>query len=167
MDYAGIIMKKQRLVPAAILLWCLGSCAGGPSFDGLRGKQWKLVEVRNIPAESPDSFRDPVRFDRAKLKTEGMDDIFVLTFGSSAQANGKAAPETYTASYEQGAGQALFLSQINSSHSQRDLVPERLREAEYFALLERITRWDYSGGKLELYSTNPGGQEAVLLFVLE
>jgi hypothetical protein len=160
-------MKKRRLVPAAILLWCLGSCAGGPSFDNLRGKQWKLVEVMSSPAESPGSLRDPVKFDRAKLKTEGMDDIFVLTFDASAQANGKAAPETYTASYEQGAGQALFLGPINSSHSQRDLVPERLKEADYFALLEKVTRWDYQGGKLELYSADPGGREVVLLFVLE
>jgi hypothetical protein len=95
-----------------------------------------------------------------------MDDIFVLTFGSSAQASGRAAPETYTASYELGAGQALFLSQIKSSHDERDLVPERLREADYFALLEKISRWDYKGGKLELYSADPYGREVVLLFVL-
>ncbi|MDR1249349.1 MAG: META domain-containing protein [Treponema sp.] len=160
-------MKKRWLVPAAVLLLCLSSCAGEPSFDSLRGKQWKLVEVRNSPSESPEPFRDPARFDRSKLKTEGMDDIFVLTFGPSAQASGRAAPETYTASYEQGAGQALFFRQIQSSHSERDLVPERLREADYFALLEKVSRWDYRGGKLELYSADPGGREVVLLFVLE
>jgi hypothetical protein len=160
-------MKKRCFVPVAVLLFCLGSCAGEPSFDSLQGKQWKLVELRNNLAESPESLRDPVRFDRAKLKAEGMDDIFVLTFGPSAQASGKAAPETYTASYEQGAEQALSLRQIKSSHSQRDLVPERLKEADYFALLEKVNRWDYKGGKLELYSADPGGQEVVLLFVLE
>jgi hypothetical protein len=159
-------MKKRWLIPAVVVLFCLScSCAGGPFFDSLQGKQWKLVEVKGIPAESSEFLRDPVRFDRAKLKTEGMDDIFVLAFDASAQATGTAAPETYTASYEQGAGQALSFRQIESSHSQRDWVPERLRDVDSFARLEKVTRWDYRGGKLELYSADPHGREVVLLFV--
>jgi hypothetical protein len=160
-------MKKRWFVPAAVLLVCLSSCAGVPSFSSVQGKQWKLVEVKNNPATSPEPLRDPVRFDRSKLKAEGMDDIFVLTFSSSAQANGKAAPETYTASYEQGTGQSLSLKQLASVHVERDLVPERLREADYFALLEGISRWDYNAGRLELYSTDTDGREAVLTFALE
>ncbi|MDR0721127.1 MAG: META domain-containing protein [Treponema sp.] len=161
-------MKKQWFVPAAaaVLLSCPGSCAGTPSFSSVQGKQWKLVEVKNNPAAA-ELLPDPIRFDRSKLKTEGMDDIFVLTFSSSAQVSGKAAPETYTASYERGTGQAVFLKQVSSDHVERDLVPERLREADYFALLEGISRWDYKEGKLELYSTSPDGQEVVLTFVLD
>jgi hypothetical protein len=125
------------------------------------------VEVKNDPASSTEALPDPIRFDRAKLKTEGMDDIFVLTFSAPAQASGKAAPETYTASYQPGAGQVLFLKQVSSIHVERDLVPERLREADYFALLEGISRWDYQAGRLELYSTGPDGRAMVLTFVLE
>jgi hypothetical protein len=160
-------MKKRWLVPAAALLFCLASCAGGPSFSGLQGKQWKLVELRRDPANSPESVPDPVRFDRAKLKSEGMDDLFVLTFNASAQASGKAAPDTYTASYEQGADQTLSLTQIRRNQAERDVVPERLREADYFALLERISRWDYQAGRLELYATGPDGREMALVFVAE
>jgi hypothetical protein len=168
MEYSGIVMKKQWFIPAAaVLLLCLGSCAGAPSFSSVQGKQWKLVAVKCDPAQSPEAPRDPILFDRSKLETEGMDDIFVLTFSSSAQASGKAAPEIYTASYEQGASQTLSLTQVSSVHVERDLVPERLREADYFALLEGTSRWDYQAGNLELYSTGPDGREAVLTFVLE
>lgn len=150
----------------AAVLFCLSSCAGQPSFNSLLEKQWKLVEVRN-DSPIPESLPDPIRFDRSKLKTEGMDDIFVLTFSSSAQASGKAAPETYTASYEQGAGQALSLSRVSSDRVERDLTPERLREADYFALLEGINRWDYKADKLELYSAGADGRGVVLIFALE
>ena len=146
---------------------CFGSCAGGPSFGSVQGKQWKLAEVKDDPAQPPETPRDPIRFDRVKLKNEGMDDIFVLTFSSSAQASGKAAPETYAASYNQGAGRSLSLVQVSSVHVERDLVPERLRETDYFALLEGIRRWDYRAGKLELYSTGSDGQTTVLTFVLD
>jgi hypothetical protein len=167
MGYAHSIMKKRWLAPAAALLLCFDSCAGAPSFSSVQGKQWKLVEIKDDPARSPEALRDPVRFDRTKLKSEGMDDIFVLTFSSSAQASGKAAPETYTASYEQGASRTLSLKQLTSVPVEREAVPERLREADYFALLEGINRWDYQAGRLELYSTDTDGRGAVLTFVLE
>jgi hypothetical protein len=161
-------MKKRWFVPAAAaLLWCFSSCAGQPSFSGVQGKPWKLVEVKSDPATPTEAPRDPILFDRSKLKAEGMDDLFVLTFESSAQVNGKAAPETYAASYQQGADQALSLQQVRSVHVERDIAPERLREAYYFALLERISLWDYKEGKLELYSTDPDGRGVVLTFVLE
>jgi hypothetical protein len=156
-------MTKQRFFPAIVLLFYFCSCAGQQSFSRLQEKQWKLVEVRNDPA----TLRDPIRFDRSKLKTEGMDDIFVLTFGASGWVSGKAAPKTYTASYEQGAGRSLSLRQLTSVPVERDLAPERLREADYLGFLERINRWDYNAGKLELYSTNPDGQEVVLIFIIE
>jgi hypothetical protein len=166
MDYAGISMKKRWLVPAVLAL-CLNSCAGAPPFSKVQGKQWKLAEVWSDPAASPELLREPIRFDRSKLKSEGMDDIFVLTFSVSGQASGKAAPELYTASYEQGADRSLSLKQVTSVHVERDLAPERLREADYFALLERISRWDYGEGRLELYSTDSNGREVVLTFVPE
>jgi hypothetical protein len=161
-------MKKRWFVQAAVvLLWCFSSCAGQPSFSGVQGKPWKLVEVKSDPAAPTEAPRDPILFDRLKLKAEGMDDLFVLTFDSSAQVNGKAAPETYTASYQQGAGQALSFQELRSVRVERDVAPERLREADYFALLERISRWDHKEGKLELYSTDPDGRGVVLTFILE
>jgi hypothetical protein len=161
-------MKKRWVFPAVlVLLFCLNSCAGGPSFKEIQGKQWKLVEVTAESANSPELARDPVNFDRAKLKSEGMDDIFVLTFNAAAGVSGKAAPETYTASYEQGAGQSLSLKQVTINQTERDLVPERLREVDYFAFLEKINRWGLNQDKLELYSAGPDGQEVVLIFLAE
>jgi hypothetical protein len=155
-------MTKQRFFPALVLSLCFYACAGQQSFGSLQEKEWKLVEVRNEPA----TLRDTIHFDRSKLRTEGMDDIFVLTFSASGRASGKAAPKTYTASYEQGAGRSLSFKQLTSASVERDLAPERLREADYFGFLERANRWDYNAGKLELYSTNLDGQEVVLIFVI-
>jgi hypothetical protein len=157
------VMTKQRFFPVTALLFYFCSCAGQQSFSHLQEKQWKLAEVKSDSA----TLRDPIRFDRSKLKTEGMDDIFVLTFSASGKASGKAAPKTYTASYEQGAGRSLSFKRITSVPVERDLEPERLREEDYFGFLERINRWDYNAGKLELYSANPDGQEVVLIFVID
>jgi hypothetical protein len=157
-------MKKRRLISLLFGgLIFLGSCAGTASFKQIQGKDWKLVEVRIDASNS----RDPIRFDRMKLKAEGMDDIFILNFNAAAGVSGRAAPETYTASYEQGAGQSLSLKQVNITHADRVIAPERLRESAYFAFLEKINRWGYSGGTLELYSTTPDGQETVLIFTAE
>jgi hypothetical protein len=157
-------MKKRWVIPLLFAaVFSLGSCAGGASFKEIQGKVWKLVEVRINAANS----RDPVTFDRMKLKSEGMDDIFILSFNTLAEVNGTAAPETYTASYEQGEGQSLSLKQVNITHTDRVIAPERLREAEYFSFLEKINRWEYSQNRLELYSATPGGQETMLIFTAE
>jgi hypothetical protein len=155
-------MKKRWLVPLLFAAaFYLGSCAGGASFNTIQGKEWKLVELR---IDSPESSRDPINFDRTKLKSEEMDDIFILTFSTSAEVSGRAAPDTYTASYERGTGQSLSLKQVNITHSDRVIAPERLREAEYFAFLEKIDRWEFSQNKLELYSVSLDGKKAVLIF---
>jgi hypothetical protein len=96
-----------------------------------------------------------------------MDDIFVLTFNTAVEVSGRAAPETYTASYELGDGQSLFFRQVNINHTDRVIAPERLRETAYFSLLEKINRWGYSQDKLELYSTTSDGQETILIFTAE
>jgi hypothetical protein len=157
-------MKKRWLIPLlCAVIFSLGSCAGGAPFKEIQGKNWKLVEVRINTSNS----RDPVKFDRMRLKSEGMDDIFVLSFNTAAEVSGKAAPETYTASYEWGDGQSLSFKQVNITHTDRVIAPERLREAEYFAFLEKINRWGYSQNKLELYSTTPNGQETILIFTAD
>jgi hypothetical protein len=144
-------------------IFSLGSCAGAASFKEIQGKDWKLVEVRIDASNS----RDPIKFDRMKLKSEGMDDIFILNFNTAAEVSGRAAPETYAAIYERGDGQSLFFKQVNINHTDRVIAPERLRETAYFALLEKINRWEYSQDKLELYSTTPDGQETILIFTVE
>jgi hypothetical protein len=45
--------------------------------------------------------------------------------------------------------------------------PEKLRERLYFDLLSRINRWAYTQGRLELYSTDGDGREAVLAYIPE
>jgi hypothetical protein len=158
-------MKKRWLVPLLLVAaFYFSSCAGEAPFTKIQEKEWKLVELRISSSNSPEFSRDPVNFDRTKLKSEGMDDIFILTFSTRAGVSGRAAPDTYTASYEQGAGQSLSLKQVNTTHSDRVIAPERLRETEYFTFLEKINRWEFNQNKLELYSVSPDGKEAVLIF---
>jgi hypothetical protein len=157
-------MKKRWLISLLfVVIFTLGSCAGAASFKKIQGKNWKLVEVRIDTSNS----RDPIKFDRTKLKVEEMDDIFTLNFNTAAEVSGRAAPETYTASYELGDGQSLFFKQVNVNQTDRVIAPERLRETTYFALLEKINRWGYSQDKLELYSITPDGQETILIFTAE
>ncbi|AEF85393.1 hypothetical protein TREPR_0287 [Treponema primitia ZAS-2] len=155
-------MRKRWIFPIFFaIFFYLGSCAGGPSLTDIQDKEWKLVEVRIDPA---DLSRDTILFDRAKLKTEGLDDIFTLTI-HTAGVNGKAAPEAYTASYDQGDSQAFSLKQMNITPAEKSLAPERLREAEFFAFLEKVKRWELIQDRLELYSATPDGISAILIFI--
>jgi hypothetical protein len=157
-------MKNRWFVPLFLALsFFLGSCASGPSLKDIQGKEWKLVEVRIDPA---DLSRDAILFDRAKLKTEGQGDIFVLAI-DTAGVKGKAASEAYTASYEQGDGQAFSLKQMNIAPADKSIAPERLREADFFAFLEKTKRWELSQNRLELYSETLDGINTVLIFTNE
>jgi hypothetical protein len=171
-------MKKRRVDLSSLftagffilifltLCFSIGSCAGEPLFKSLQGKEWKLVELRIEPVNPGDPLPDNINFDRLKLKAEGMDDIFVLTFDTAA-VSGKAAPETYTASYEVGKDQALSLRQVNVIPSDKVVSPERLRETDYFVFLKKIKRWAYDQGTLELYTETSDGAQAILRFSTE
>jgi heat shock protein HslJ len=155
------LKKGLSVLPLAAAL-VLAACAGGPSsqdntvvFDDLLGQTWKLVEVR-IGQKS-------IGYDRQQLESLGMNDCFTLTFDEE-RINGKAAPNRYFASYEQGENRILTVQAPASTLMASFVEPEKLKEREYLQFLEKVSRWDFNQDRLELYSRDPGGREAVLIY---
>jgi hypothetical protein len=148
------------------VLALLVSCAAGPKFAEVKGKDWKLVEVQIHSSNPPSLAPNTIAFDRRQLANEGSSDIFVLNFGDSG-AIGKAAPADYSAPYDLSPPQTLTFRELTIDHDERSIVPERLREAEYFEYLKKISRWAYTGGRLELYSADTAGNEVIMFFAVE
>jgi hypothetical protein len=125
---------------ALSILGFLASCATGPKFAEVKGKDWKLVEVHINSSNPPTLAPNIIAFDRRQLANEGSGDIFVLNFGDR-EASGKAAPADYTAPYALNPPQILSFRELAIDHDERSIAPERLREAEYFEYLKKISRW--------------------------
>jgi hypothetical protein len=162
-------MKKAAVLIIGLtlsVLALLASCATGPNFAEVKGKDWKLVEVQIHSSNPPALAPNIIAFDRQQLANEGSSDIFVLNFGDRG-ANGKAAPADYSAPYDLSPPQTLTFRELTIDHDERTIAPERLREAEYFEFLKKIFRWGYTNGRLELYSADPAGNEVVMFFAVE
>jgi hypothetical protein len=144
----------------------LASCATGPNFAEVKGKDWKLVEVHINSSNPPSLAPNIIAFDRQQLVNESSGDIFVLNFGDRG-VSGKAAPADYTAPYDLSPPQTFTFRELTIDHDERSITPERLREAEYFEYLKKISRWAYTGGRLELYSADTAGNEVVLIFTAD
>ena len=134
---------------------------GGAAFrENVGEREWVLSELRSggrttsinrSGAGSQGFFTISFREDRG-------------TFGSRGQVRGLGAPNQYFGAYTAGANKTLNIGSIA-----RTIVPPReggnLGESDFFNyLLPRVTRWEFYGGKLELYSSNRNGSEAVLIF---
>jgi heat shock protein HslJ len=166
---------KRNVKPPAVFLWVFlfAACASQDqprepqrparqitvhSFEDLQGMVWKLAEVR--------TGSEHIVFDRDKLKSEESDTIFTIQF-DDAMASGEGAPNKYRSPYQLGEGQALSFGNAAATLMANIGEPEKLRERLYFELLGRVTRWAYTQGRLELYSSDDDGQEAVLAYILD
>jgi hypothetical protein len=167
-NYLNSLQRSSR--PTVLVIGCilalLASCATGPKFADVKGKDWKLAEVRISSSNPPSLIPNKIVFDRQQLSNEGLNDIFVLNFGDTG-VNGKAAPADYSAPYDLSPPQNLTFRELTIVHDERSIAPERLREADYFDYLKRISRWGYTGDRLELYSADTAGNEVVLFFIAE
>jgi hypothetical protein len=162
-------LNKQAVLAGGLALIVLAlfvSCATKPSFADVKGKDWKLVEVHINSSNPPSLAPNKIVFDRQHLSAEGLNDIFVLNFGDR-EASGKAAPADYSAPYDLRPPQTLTFREMAIDHDEKSIAPERLREAEYFEYLKKISRWAHTNGRLELYTTGPDGNEVVLFFAIE
>jgi heat shock protein HslJ len=128
------------------------------SFSDLQGLVWKLVEVR--------TGSERIVFDRGKLRSEELDTIFTIQFDGT-MVSGEGAPNKYRGPYQQGEAQKLSFGNMAATLMANIREPEKLRERQYFDFLSRVNRWAYTQGRLELYSTDENGQEAVLAYIPE
>ena len=134
---------------------------GGAAFRDVEGKEWILSELR--------SAGKIVRMDRQKLAADNLGGVYTINFredksSGEGQINGMGAPNRYFAPYKAGANKALSIGNLASTMMAAFREPEGLGEREYFDYLYKVTRWDLKDEKLELYSTDSDGAEAVLFF---
>jgi heat shock protein HslJ len=135
-----------------------GAAARGAEFGDIQGKEWKLAGIRTAAGDSA--------FNRGTLEKEGFGGAYTLRFDGE-RLSGMAAPNRYTGPYALGEGQTLEIKRIASTLMASLTEPSALKEAEYFAYLEKAGRWALVEGRLELHTESPGGESAVLVFTNE
>jgi heat shock protein HslJ len=136
---------------------CIGGAVPrGAGFGDIRGKEWKLAGLRTAAGDRG--------FSRRALEEEGFGDAFSLKF-EGEQIRGAGAPNRYFAPYKLGDGQTLEIKGMAHTLMASFKEPAALKEAEYFALLEKAGRWALVEDRLELSTETPGGEPATLIFI--
>jgi len=146
-------VKKMALWASAV--FTLAACASAPKFADVMSKDWNLVEVRIKP--------ENIIFERSKLVEEGFGDIFTLRFDTE-RVNGVAAPNRYFAPYTLAEKQGITIKTVAQTLMVPLREPEKLKEHDFFVYLQNTDKWNFTKGKLELYSKGEDGAEAVLVF---
>jgi hypothetical protein len=169
-----IAMKKNTKLPTVPglfrLFFCftalcggfmLTACTSSPSasdkssgFSAALGKDWRLVGIRS---ENGD-----ISLDRSLMEAEGVGDAFTLRF-EEERINGMALPNRYFGPYVQE-GQSISFKGIASTLMAGSNELDVLKEHEYFGYLDRVQSWAWRRGRLELQSTTPQGQPAILIY---
>jgi len=138
-------------------LMTVNSCKSGPKFSDVIGKDWLLVEVKT---ES-----QSIKFDRQNLNADGFSTIFTLNFDAE-RLSGVGAPNRYTAPYKVDKDQAISVQLIAGTLMATIREPEKLKEQDYFTYLQNAYKWNFADDKIELYTKNADGKEAVLIYAL-
>ena len=129
---------------------------GGAVFSDVEGKEWVLLELK--------SAGQTVAMDRQKLEADSMGGVYTISF-QEGRVSGMGAPNRYFGPYTLDNSRTLSIGNLASTMMMAFREPDGLKENEYFAYLSKVTRWDLREGKLELYSSDGSGAEAVLVFV--
>jgi heat shock protein HslJ len=153
-----ILLVTGLFMLCGMILTSAGNCGGKtPSqeeISSIGGKEWKLIELRK---------GDKVTvIDRGKLESDGFGDFFTINFGE--RVTGKAAPNQFMAPYQTGADNAVTIQPPAGTLMASIYDPERIREKDYFQYLINVKSWKLVQGRLELYSSDPNGQETVLVY---
>jgi heat shock protein HslJ len=155
-------IKKNIAVFLALAVLAFSSCAGGASvkdggmaFADIEGKEWTLVELKN-GAES-------VSMDRQKFAADGFEGVYTITF-DAGRVRGMGAPNRYLGPYTLGEGKTITIGNVAGTLMAPLKEPEELKEHEYFALLGKVSRWDIRENRLELFTIDADGNNAVLIF---
>ena len=131
------------------------------SFAEAIGKEWKLVEV-NVRI---DPFHKKVIYDRDHLRKEKIEKTYTLTLTASS-ISGTAAPNTYSAPFRRGQGQAVEILEIRSTKMAPIVQPEKLQEITYFGYLQNVYEWHINHNKLEFTSKTDANHQVRLVFEL-
>ena len=121
------------------------------AFSEVRGRRWNLTEVKNMSAS--------INIDRANAPI----DMYTIKF-ESAHLIGSGAVNFYSASYVARNNHTLSIIRFGRIRSDTLYEMENFTEREYFRHLQRVNRWDFRGGKLELHTYDEYGARVVLIF---
>jgi heat shock protein HslJ len=163
MKNVGVFMLFVVLMPVII------SCAGNAEVQGARavsgdnemmfndvtGKYWALTEIRSAGST--------VQIDRRQLEANNIGGFFTINFQDN-RVSGTGAPNRYFGPYTLGRDRELSIGTLASTLMASFIEVEELKEHEYYAYLNNVTRWNIRGGRLELYSSTSVGAETILVF---
>jgi heat shock protein HslJ len=94
-----------------------------------------------------------------------MGGFFSMRFEGEDRVSGQAAPNRYSAPCSWGDDSDLAIGPAAATKMLLLREPEGLGEDEFFGYLSRAYRCSLDpGGRLELRSQGPGGEDAVLIF---
>ncbi|MCL2042577.1 MAG: META domain-containing protein [Treponema sp.] len=126
-------------------------------FNDVRDRDWFLTELR--------TGLETIIIDRTELAEKGIRGIFTLRFDAEL-ASGVGVPNRYRAPYTLADNQTLSIGLIASTLMASLFEPDELKEHEYMAVLQNVSRWNLADEKLELYSQKNDGTEVILVFTL-
>jgi len=122
-----------------------------PVFSEALGSRWKLTEVKNKSAA--------FNIDRTKSPT----DIYTIKF-ETARLTGLGAANFYSATYVARENHTFSILKFARILDRALYEMENFTEYEYFRHLERVNRWDFNKGKLELHTYDEYGARVSLIF---
>lgn len=121
------------------------------NFSDITGKDWILMEVRTGSTV--------ISIERPSMSASS----FTIKFDEN-RVSGVGAPNRYFSSYTKGEGNAISIGMVGATQMASLFELETLKEHEYFEYLSKVTSWNISDGKLELYTSNKNGVPSVLVY---
>ncbi|MCL1905543.1 MAG: META domain-containing protein [Clostridiales bacterium] len=143
----------KKIFFSTILIAVLMLCAG---CAGLKGKEWKLTEVRAGDKETV--------FDRKALSEEEASDIFTMLIEDEL-ISGVGAVNRFSAPCVIGKKE-IKIQPMRTTMMAPLRQPEKLKEHEFFIYLQNTTEWKVVDKKLEFHSKTDDGTPVVLVFAL-
>jgi len=159
MEEHMIVTVKKNLLTIALLVCILAvfsyangnRVAGNVTFSEVQDKLWNLAEVKNGSAV--------ISIDR----TNGSKGIYNIKF-QMGRLIGTGADNSCFASYTVGEDNTISIGRVVSSRVVPLFEMRNFTEREYFMCLEKVDRWDFRDGKLELHTYDKNGARLTLTF---
>jgi len=122
-----------------------------PVFSEFHGMRWNLTEVKNKSAT--------INIDR----TRSPPDIYTIKF-ETAHLTGSGAANFYSATYVARENHTFSILKFARILDGALYEMESFTEHEYFRHLEKVNRWNFNNGKLELHTYDEYGARVILIF---
>jgi hypothetical protein len=147
------IIKLFLLIFIPVTFSCVGGvkASSNVTFTEIQDRQWNLAEVRNGSVT--------ISIDRTNVPRM----IYTIKFEKN-RVIGTGAKNSYSARYIAGENHALVIGSIASDRAAPMFEMEDFSEHEYFLHLERVYRWGFRNGKLELHTYDENRNVVILVF---